>query len=85
MKTLKEQLTKLQDLKNKRDTAGYRFYTIENQVILLELIIEEIEEWDSKLRLTEGIYMILSNPNRLATNNIRDVSLLLREVMKLNI
>lgn len=76
---LKQQLEKITDLRRKRDTAAYRFYNHENQLILINMITHEIKEMD--IPLPEDLYFSISPPDKLATKDIRDLSLLLKRMV----
>ena len=79
VKKLTIQLEMLSDLKKKRDVLAYRFYNGENQVIILNMILDEIKKMD--MVLPEDLYMILSNPEKLATRNIKALCFLLKKVL----
>lgn len=83
MKTLKDQITILKDLKRQHEITSYRYYTAENQAVLLELIKDEIENWPNAAMIPEDIYTTLSNPENLATSDIENLCLLYRRVVLL--
>jgi hypothetical protein len=85
MRTLKDQLKHIQDLKIKCESAIYRYYNRENQLILMKLIIEEMKKWDSKVKLDKDLYLILSNPEKLATKNIEDLCLIYKKIVLLKV
>jgi hypothetical protein len=85
MKPLKEQLGILEDLKVKKENSIYRYYNRENQLIIMRLIIEEIKNWDSKIKLDKDLFLILSNPEKLATKNIEDLCLIYKKIVLLKV
>ena len=85
MRTLKEQLKIVQDLRIKREKAIYRYYNRENQLIILNLIIDEIKTWDSQVKLDNDLYLILSNPEKFATKDIKTLCILLKKTILHNL
>ncbi len=79
MNNLQDQLAKLKDLKNSRETLAYRYYNHQSLVILLKLIIDEIN--DMRTSLPENFYVTLANPKKLATQDIKRLSLLYKELI----
>ena len=84
MKTLKDQIRILKDLKRQHQIMSYRYYTRDSQAILLKLIAREIENWPTAEEFPEDLYASLSNPERLATNDIENLCLLYREIIVMN-
>jgi hypothetical protein len=83
MKTLKDQITILKDLKRQHEIASYRYYTAENQAVLLELIKDEIENCPKTKVIPEDMYATLSVPENLATNSVENLCFLYRKVILL--
>ncbi|MFX0195357.1 MAG: hypothetical protein ACFFCW_04470 [Candidatus Hodarchaeota archaeon] len=83
MKTLKDHIRILKDLRRQHEIMSYRYYIRDSQAILLELIAREMENWSVAELIPEDLYESLSNPERLATNDIEDLCLLYRRVVLL--
>ena len=83
MKTLKDQITILKDLKRQHEISCYRHYSAENQAVLLELITDELEKWPKTKVVPEDLYTTLSNPENLATNSVEYLCFLYRKVILL--
>lgn len=83
MENLLHHVRLLQDLKRQHRISSFRFYTSDSQSILLELITEEIENWPKEIPFPFNLFRDLSNPRTLATNNIRGLCLLYKEILLL--
>ena len=83
MEKLKDQVRMLQDLKRQHQISSFRYYTSDSQSILLELITEEIEKWPAEKPFPLKLYSYLSNPRTLASENIKDLCLLYKEILLL--
>ena len=79
--TLKEQIKLLKDLKRQLEIISFRYYNSVNQTILLNLIFDEIEKWPELECISKDLYIALSTPEKLATEDIRDLCLLYRQVI----
>ena len=83
MEKLKDQVRMLQDLKRQHQISSFRYYTSDSQSILLELITEEIEKWPAEKPFPHKLHSYLSNVRTLASENIKDLCLLYKEILLL--
>ena len=81
MKTLKQQLGLINDLRRQREVMAFRYYTSDNQSTLLDLILAEIGSWPNAMKISEELFIKLSNPEKLATDTIDDLCHIYREVI----
>ena len=82
MKNLEEQLKTIQDLKVRRETAFYRYFNRENQLLLLNLIIDELQETENNfIKMENELYLVLSNPGKLVTKNIGKLCELYKQII----
>jgi hypothetical protein len=85
MQTLKDQLRKLEDLKRQREIAAFRYYSNDVSVTIIELIINEIENWPSTERIPEDIYIFLANSESLNRSSISDLCEIYRKVILISV
>ena len=83
MKTLKDQIKFLQDLRKRHKVACLRYYTRDSQAILLELITREIRDWPDETGIPEDLYLTLLNQEPFFTSDIEELCLLYRQVVRL--
>ena len=79
--TLTDQIKRIKDLKRHREIMAFRHYTSNDQSTLLDLISAEIESWPSTMRISEELFIKLSNPEKLAIDTIYDLCHIYREVI----
>jgi hypothetical protein len=84
MKNLKNHIKFLKDLKNRHETSLYRYYTRDCQTIILRLILKELQLRPVKNKLPKDIFLLLSNPDRFAQIDIKELCLLYRKIILLN-
>lgn len=81
MSALKQQIGLLADLKRQREILAFRYYTSNDQSTVINLIANEIENWPQHMELPEELFIKLSNPEKLATDNIGDLCNIYREII----
>ena len=81
MKPLKYQIRLLKDLRRQHELVSYRYYTRECQATVLELIADEIHNWPSTKAFPHNLYVSLAYPDQLATKDIGDLCLILKETV----
>jgi hypothetical protein len=85
MKTLKDQIKLLRDLKKRHEIAGYRYFTRESQAILIELITQELKDWPYDEGISEELQLTLLLAENLISSDIQGLCLLYRKVVRLRV
>lgn len=84
MKKLKDQIKILKELKRQRDIASLRYYTGNSQITLLKLIEAELENFSDTSSIPQDVYISLSYPEKLATNDIKELCLIFKKLVILS-
>ena len=82
IKSLEWLLRRCISILRERDIWRFRYQSQEDQAILLECIAHELEK-NPEIVLPEELWMKLSNPQSLATTDIRDLCDVYRDVVRL--
>ena len=83
MPHLTRQLNELSTLSKTRDVYTYQFYTSENQMTIIDLIIEQLNDMLKVGKvLPRELYINLMNMEHLAITNIKPLCILYSEVLK---
>lgn len=80
MKTLKDKIDQIVDLRVQRDRSAYWYYNRKNQTILLNMIIEEMKGMN-KQHLSNKLYIEFSNPERLANTDIEKLCQIFKQTI----